>query len=134
MAEVPDGSSGIASALFNSCRQIGTAMGLAILGFIAAMAIVADWHQRAGFLPSAERQPASQFGADVAGGQVHVVAASLGPDVLTPGCLLPSGFELALLLAGAILVAAGAIGFRGLRHLQAPGSSQARMTDAPANR
>ena len=34
MAEVPPGSSGIGSALFNSCRQIGTAMGLAILGSV----------------------------------------------------------------------------------------------------
>jgi MFS family permease len=32
MAEVPEGSSGIGSGLFNACRQIGTAMGLAILG------------------------------------------------------------------------------------------------------
>ena len=84
MAEVPAGSSGIGSDLFNSCRQIGTAMGLAILGSIAASAILADWHRRAGFLPSAERQPAAQFGADVAGGQVHVVAASVGRDALYP--------------------------------------------------
>ena len=131
MAEVPDGSSGIASALFNSCRQIGTAMGLAILGSIAASTIVAGWHQRAGSLPPAERQPASQFGADVAGGQVHVVAASVGQDALSPAVAsFLQGFELALLLAGLILAVAGAVGFLGLRHLQTPGSSQPRMTRA----
>ena len=131
MAEVPDGSSGIASALFNSCRQIGTAMGLAILGSIAASTIVAGWHQRAGSLPQAERQPASQFGADVAGGQVHVVAASVGQDALSPAVAsFLQGFELALLLAGLILAVAGAVGFLGLRHLQTPGSSQPRMTRA----
>ena len=131
MAEVPDGSSGIASALFNSCRQIGTAMGLAILGSIAASTIVAGWHQRAGSLPPAERQPASQFGADVAGGQVHVVAASVGQDALSPAVAsFLQGFELALLLAGLILAVAGAVGFLGLRHLQTPGSSQPRRTRA----
>ena len=128
MAEIPDGSSGIASALFNSCRQIGTALGLAVLGSIAAGAILADWHQRAGSLPPAERLPASQLGADVAGGQVHVVTESVGPDTLAPAIAsFLRGFELALLLAGVILAAAGAVGFRGLRHLQRPGSSQPRM-------
>ena len=134
MAEIPDGSSGIASALFNSCRQIGTAMGLAVLGSIAAGAIMADWHQRAGSLRR-QWQPTSQLGADVAGGQVHVVTASVGPDTLAPAIAsFLRGFELALLLAGVILAAAGAAGFRGLRHLQMPGSSQPRRTDASANR
>jgi DHA2 family methylenomycin A resistance protein-like MFS transporter len=123
MAEVPDGSSGIASALFNSCRQIGTALGLAILGSVAASAILADWHQRAGTLLPAERQPTAHVGADVAGGQAHAVAASVGQDALYPAIAsFLGGFELALLLAGVILTAAGAVGFWGLRNLQMPGS------------
>jgi hypothetical protein len=135
MAEVPDGSSGIASALFNSCRQIGTAMGLAVLGSVAASTIVAGWHQRAGSLPPAERQPASQLAADVAGGQVHVVAASVGQDALSPAVAsFLQGFELVLLLAGLILAVAGAAGFRGLRHLQTPGSSQPLMTRASTSK
>ena len=122
MAEVPPGSSGIGSALFNSCRQIGTAMGLAILGSVAASVILADWHQRAGSLPQAERQPASQLAADVAGGQAHLVAASAGQDLLNPAIAsFLRGFEVALLLAGVILAAAGAVGIRGLRHLPRPG-------------
>ena len=135
MAEVPDGSSGIASAVFNSCRQIGTAMGLAILGSIAGSAILADWHQRAESLPAAERQSATQLGADVVGGQVHQVAASVGPDAFNPAVAsFLRGFELALLLAGLILAAAGAVGWRGLRHLQIPGSPRSRTTGASANR
>ncbi len=135
MAEVPAGSSGIGSALFNSCRQIGTAMGLAILGSIASTVILADWHRRAGSLPPAGRQPAAQLGADVAGGQVHQVAASLGPDALYPAVAsFLRGFELALLAAGVILAAAGVIGWRGLRHLKIPQASQPRITDASANR
>ena len=135
MAEVPDGSSGIASAVFNSCRQIGTAMGLAILGSIAGSAILADWHQRAESLPAAERQSATQLGADVVGGQVHQVAASVGQDAFDPAVAsFLRGFELALLLAGLILAAAGAVGWRGLRHLQIPGSPRSRTTGASANR
>jgi hypothetical protein len=127
MAEVPPGSSGIGSALFNSCRQIGTAMGLAILGSVAASVILAEWHRRAGSLPPAGRQAASRLAADVAGGQAHLVAASAGQDLLDPAIAsFLSGFEAALLLAGVILASAGAVGIRGLRHLQMPGSSRPR--------
>jgi MFS transporter, DHA2 family, methylenomycin A resistance protein len=135
MAEVPAGASGIGSALFNSCRQIGTAMGLAILGSIAGGAIVADWRRRAGSLPPAERQPAARLGADVAGGQVHRVAASVGQNALHPAVAsFLRGFELALLLAGVILAAAGLVGLRGLRHLKAHQASQPPMTGVGAER
>ncbi len=62
MAEVPGGSSGIGSGLFNACRQIGTATGLAILGSVGAGVTLADWHHQAGSLPRAEQQRAAQIG------------------------------------------------------------------------
>ena len=130
MAEVPEGSSGIGSGLFNACRQIGTATGLAILGSIGAAVTLAEWHRQAGSLPPAEQQRAARVGADVAVGQVHVAAASAGQhglDLATASFL--RGFELALLLAGAILVAAGVVGFLGLRHLRSPVSRPRQRTD-----
>ena len=131
MAEVPVGSSGIGSGLFNACRQIGTAMGLAILGSIGASVIVASWHQRSGSLPPGERHRAAQAGADVAGGQVHAVTASVGRLALDPAVAsFLRGFELALLLAGAILAAAGLLGFIGLRHLRSPAYRPRETTDA----
>jgi EmrB/QacA subfamily drug resistance transporter len=121
MAAVPEGSSGIGSGLFNACRQIGTAMGLAILGSISASVILADWHRQSGSFPPSERHSAAQAGADVAGGQVHAVTASVGRLALDPAVAsFRQGFELALLLAGAILASAGVLGFLGLRHLQRP--------------
>jgi MFS transporter, DHA2 family, methylenomycin A resistance protein len=135
MAEVPAGSSGIGSGLFNACRQIGTAMGLAILGSVAASSILADWHRQAGSLPPAQQQPAARLGAEVAGGQVHLVAASVGHDALYPAvAAFLRGFELALILAGVILVAAGVVGFRGLRRLRSPRSLPKRITGASATR
>lgn len=118
MAEVPAGSSGIGSGLFNACRQIGTAMGLAILGSVAASVTLADWNSRSQALAAAERPRAATLGTDVAGGQVHLVAASLGPHALDPAVAsFLRGFQLALLLAGLVLAAAGVTGFVGLRHL-----------------
>jgi len=135
MAEVPEGSSGIGSGLFNACRQIGTATGLAILGSIGVAATLADWHHQAGSLPPAEQQRAAQIGADVAGGQVHIAAAAGGQhalDLATASFL--RGFELALVLAGAILAAAGVVGFLGLRHLRGPASQQRERTDVSTSR
>jgi len=130
MAEVPKGSSGIGSGLFNACRQIGTATGLAILGSIGAGATLADWHRHTGSLPRAEQQRAALVGADVAGGQVHVAAASAGPQALGPAVTsFLRGFELVLLLAGAVLAGAGAVGFLGLRHLRKPSAPGATLAD-----
>jgi hypothetical protein len=135
MAAVPEGSSGIGSGLFNACRQIGTAMGLAILGSIGASVILADWHRQSASFPPAEQHSAAQAGADVAGGQVHVVAASVGRLALDPAkSSFLRGFALALLLAGATLAVAGLVGFLGLRHLPSPASRQRQPADARTRR
>jgi hypothetical protein len=120
MAEVPAGSSGTGSGLFNACRQIGTATGLAILGSVGAGVTLASWHHQAGAFPAAGQRRAAQVGTEVAGGQVHTAAAHVGRHALDPavGSFL-DGFEFALLVAGAVLAAAGIAGFLGLRHIGA---------------
>ena len=129
MAEVPEGSSGVGSGLFNACRQIGTATGLAILGSIGTAVILADWHRELRSFPSAEQQRAAHAGADVAGGQVHAAAAHLNEHALDSAVAsFLQGFESALLLAGVILAAAAVVGFRGLRHLQSPVSASAKQS------
>ena len=121
MAAVPEGSSGIGSGLFNACRQIGTATGLAILGSIGATVTLADWHRQSGAFPPGERHSMTLSGADVAGGQIHAVTASLGQLALDPAVAsFQRGFEVALLVAGAITAAAGVLGFLGLRHIRSP--------------
>jgi EmrB/QacA subfamily drug resistance transporter len=126
MSEVPEGSSGIGSGLFNACRQVGTVIGLAILGSVGSSVILADWHLQSGSLPPGERHSAAQAGAAVAGGQVRAVAASVGRVALDPAVAsFLRGFELALLLAGAIIAAAGVLGFAGLRPKRASRSKRA---------
>jgi predicted MFS family arabinose efflux permease len=116
MAEVPAGSSGIGSGLFNACRQVGTAIGLAILGSVGAAVIRSDWHRRTHGLVPASR--VAQLGSAVAGGQVHLVEAAAGQVALGPALAsFRHGFEVALVLSAAALCAAAAVAFRGLRHL-----------------
>jgi hypothetical protein len=114
----PD-SSGIGSGLFNSCRQIGTAMGLAILGSIATSIFVADWHSRVRSFAPADRLDATGLSADVAGGQVQAVTTALGRHAHSP--VIASflhGFEAALMAASVIPTGAAAIGFLGLTRLR----------------
>src|SRR5215469_8349927 len=135
MAGVPSGSSGIGSGLFNACRQIGTAVGLAILGSIGAGVTLASWHHQAGAFPAAGQRRAAQVGTEVAGGQVHAAAAHVGDYAHGPAVAsFLQGFEFALLVAGAVLAAAGIVGFLGLRHLRAPQSRPRQLADARMSR
>jgi DHA2 family methylenomycin A resistance protein-like MFS transporter len=135
MAKVPAGSSGIGSGLFNACRQIGTAIGLAILGSIGASVTLADWHNQASMFPNAEQRRAGQVEAEVAGGQVQAAAAHVGKHAHDPAVAsFLHGFEFALLVAGAVLAATGVVGFLGLRHLRGPQSRQHQPTDAKMSR
>ena len=85
--------------------------------------------------PASRRQSAAQAGADVAGGQVHAVAAFVGRLALDPAeSSFLRGFRVALLLAGATLAAAGLVGFLGLRHLASPSPRQRQATDARTGR
>jgi DHA2 family methylenomycin A resistance protein-like MFS transporter len=125
MAEVPEGSSGIGSGLFNACRQIGTATGLAILGSVGAGVTMARWRGQAAAFPPGAEQRAAHVAADVAGGQVNAAASYVGALALQPAVAsFLRGFEVTLLLAGSILASAGAVGFLGLRHLS-PGQTRA---------
>jgi hypothetical protein len=116
MAEVPPDSSGIGSGLFNACRQIGTAMGLAILGSVATSIIVADWRSHVRSLAQAQRSHASALGAKVAGGQIKAVTTALGEHVHSAAVAsFLHGFETTLIVASVILLGASALGFLGLR-------------------
>ena len=130
MAEVPVGSSGIGSGLFNACRQVGTATGLAILGSIGASVTLAQWHRHAASFPPGARRRAGLVGSDVAGGQVHAAATHVSGHSLNLAVdSFLHGFELALLLAGAIVAVGGIVGFQGLRHLQLPASPVRQRSD-----
>jgi hypothetical protein len=121
MAEVPPGFSGIGSGLFNASRQIGTSIGLAILGSVATSIILAAWHRQVRVISPVPRSHASRVAADVAVGQIKGVTAALGQHAREPAVAsFLSGFENTLIAASAILALAGALGLGGLRHLRRP--------------
>jgi EmrB/QacA subfamily drug resistance transporter len=103
MRDVPPGLSGTASGVFNASRQVGTSMGLAILGAIGAEA------------------------RNVASARISSVTRALGPSQRAAAeQAFSHGYHLAVLVAGLGLIAAAIIAAFGLR------GSRRRELDAAA--
>jgi hypothetical protein len=111
MRDVPSGVSGGASGLVNAARQVGTSVGLAVLGAIGVHAATSAWASRSAGVPGAAGQ--AQY---VAGGQIAAVTRALGPQYRADAVAsFVAGYHLALMVAaGATLVAAvvAAVGLR----------------------
>jgi DHA2 family methylenomycin A resistance protein-like MFS transporter len=136
MRDVPPGVSGGASGLVNAARQVGTSVGLAVLGTIGVHAATSAWADKSAGIPGAAGQ--SQY---VAGGQITTVTNALGaharPDAVAS---FVSGYHLALIVAAGATLAAAAVAIVGLRSgagAPAPAgdvvpAARIRAADAPA--
>lgn len=76
MSNVPPGASGIASGILNASRQVGTCIGLAVLGSVGVGATASAWHERIAALPNSAI--GRSLTRDVAGGQLDPVRQRLG--------------------------------------------------------
>ncbi|MBB2890513.1 MFS transporter [Flexivirga oryzae] len=102
MGAVPPPLTGIASGLLNTARQVGTAVGLALLGYVAADRTLAAWRRHTS--PGTAGQ-----GADVVAGRVSSVGRTLGPAYHQAAVTsFEQGFHWAVGV-GAGLLAAGAL-------------------------
>src|SRR6202008_2813170 len=104
--------SGVGSGILNSSRQIGAAVGLAVLGSISVATASASWRAALGALPDGARGATPHMIQQVAGAEAQAVAAVLGPTVLGPALdAFIAGYRLALTVAGILLLAGAVIGF-----------------------
>ena len=110
MSAVPVERSGVGSGILNSARQIGAAVGLAVLGSLSVAAVDGAWRRGVEALPDAARAQSSQLMQQVAGAEAHAVAAVLGPSALEPALhAFMSGYRLALTVAGLLLLLGAAV-------------------------
>jgi EmrB/QacA subfamily drug resistance transporter len=116
MRDVPPGLSGTASGVFNASRQVGTSIGLAILGAIGADAATAAWRSQAAHLPGAARRAAIGQARNVASARISSVTRALGAGH-RPAAeqAFSHGYQVAVLIAGLGLIAAAIIAAFGLR-------------------
>jgi len=110
MSAVPVERSGVGSGILNSARQIGAAVGLAVLGSLSVAAVDGAWRRGVEALPDAARAQSSHLMQQVAGAEAHAVAAVLGPFALEPALhAFMSGYRLALTVAGLLLLLGAAV-------------------------
>ena len=111
MRDVPPGVAGGASGLVNAARQVGTSVGLAVLGTIGVHAATTAWSNKSAGVSGAASQA-----QDVAGGQITTVTNALGeqyrPDAVAA---FVSGYHLALFVAALATLAAAGVAAIGLR-------------------
>jgi EmrB/QacA subfamily drug resistance transporter len=116
MRDVPPGLSGTASGVFNASRQVGTSIGLAILGAVGADAATSAWTSQAAHLPAAARQAAIGQARNVASARISSVTRALGTGQRAAAeQAFSHGYQVAVLIAGLGLIAAAVIAAFGLR-------------------
>jgi hypothetical protein len=79
MRDVPAGTSGAASGVVNASCQVGTFVGLAVLGSLGVTAAISDWHATIARLPAFARRAAAQQAQNVAGAHISAVTQAIGP-------------------------------------------------------
>jgi MFS transporter, DHA2 family, methylenomycin A resistance protein len=116
MRDVPAGASGTASGALNAARQIGTSVGLAVLGTIGVAAAKSAWAVDAGHFPVPVRASAVGQAQNVGGARIAAVTRSLGAAYRHPAAAaFVHGYHLAVGAGAACLVAAGLLAIIGLR-------------------
>ncbi|WP_158607689.1 MFS transporter [Flexivirga caeni] len=116
MRDVPAGVSGAGSGVVNASRQLGTSIGLAVLGSIGVTASTSHWHNAIHRLPASAHVAASAQTQNVAGAHISAVTHALGPAYRhTAIQSFVQGFHLALGIAAALVLAAAITALLGFR-------------------
>jgi MFS family permease len=115
MGAVETERAGIASGVINASRQVGAAMGIAILGAVGASLAGNAWADRTAGLTGAAAARADALTEAVIGGQGASVGRAAGPAAEQAALeAFVSGVRGAMWVAAGLLLAAALVGFVGL--------------------
>ena len=113
MSQVPPRLSGVASGLFNTGRQVGTSIGLAVLGYVGATATLSAWHARIAQLSHPLSPQVSAQTQHVVSGQEAVIGHTLGPAYRQAAAAsFEHGYHWAVAVGAAIFATGALIGAR----------------------
>jgi EmrB/QacA subfamily drug resistance transporter len=116
MRDVPAGVSGAASGVLNASRQVGTSVGLAVLGSLGVTAATSSWHTAIRRFPASVRLAAPKQAQNVAEAHIAAVAQALGSAYRDAAArAFVHGYQLAVGIGAACLLAAAATAALGFR-------------------
>ena len=130
MAAVDQAKAGIASGVINASRQVGGAIGIALLGSVGATLAANSWHSFVSSqVPAPAQNAALRLTPLVQGGRAHAIdqlpvphAAALANQALLS---FQHGVRGAFFVGACLLFAAAVVAFVGLRSVPAPGRANA---------
>lgn len=116
MGSIPAARAGVASGILNASRQVGAAIGLAVLGSLSVAVAGGAWRARVSSLPSDVQGRAETLVQQVAGAEGQAIGALIGQEAVAPAyASFVVGLEVALLVGAAAMLAATVIAVTGLR-------------------
>jgi EmrB/QacA subfamily drug resistance transporter len=126
MAAADRNQSGIASGVINASRQVGGALGIAVMGSIAAALARNGWDHRLSQLPLTTHATATRLTALVVDGQGKLIAALAGHEAQAAAFdSFVHGLHGALLTSSALTLIGSVVAVIGLRQ-QKPDSPSSR--------
>jgi MFS family permease len=116
MRDVAPETSGAASSVVNASRQLGTSVGLAVLGAVGVTSAIGNWNAAARGFPAAVRAEALRQAQNVGGARINVVADALGAAYRQPAAQsFVHGYHVAVGVGAGCLLAAAVIAVLGFR-------------------
>ena len=140
MAAVDPRKAGVASGVINSARQVGAAVGLAVLGAVGATLAARSWADDVAQLPAGAQGQAAGLDELVIGGQGRVIGQIAGPAAQQSAFeAFVTGVNGAMWVGAALTFAAAMTAFFGLKGVPSPRNeepfpSPAPSEDAPVDR
>lgn len=115
MRDVPAAVSGAASGVFNAGRQVGTSVGLAVIGAIGVGATASAWSAATRALPHSLRAQALNMHQLVASAQIGALTHALGASYRAAAVgAFVHGYQVAITVAAACVLLCVLLAFAGL--------------------
>ncbi len=120
MGAIAAEKAGVASGVLNTARQVGGALGIAVLSAVATARITAHWDTFVGGLPTALQAHAARLGDLADGGQLQPIGRLAGPvGKQAAASAFMSGFHAAMWTAAVVVVVGAVIALAGLGGVRA---------------
>ena len=133
MGSVSPDKAGIASGVVNASRQVGGALGIAILGTVGASVATSKWNTFAHAAPAAAQPKIHALTGLVVGGQSRRIGAIAGPHAQAAAAeSFVHGLNAAMYVGGALTLAAAFVAFFGLKGFQQARAQAQAQEDASA--